>query len=242
MRITAGTHPGCRHSENQDNYKAGRLSDDTYWIVLCDGMGGASAGGKASEMAVEFLADNIEKHIPDLLSAKDIKKFMLDCAAKCNNLILEKSQSPKEPITMGTTLVMTIVRGNTAQFVHAGDSRAYVLHKNNFKQITRDHSIVQELLDCGKITPEQAYNHPNKNIITSALGVDANTRIDYNEVKLAEGDVIVICSDGLTNMINNADIVTFIKKADFFMSTERLIEAAVEAGGFDNITAVVLEA
>jgi protein phosphatase len=242
LKLAAGTHPGCRHEENQDHYRAGRLSDDTYWIVLCDGMGGASSGGKASAMAVEFLAENIEKRLPDMLSEKEVEEFMLDVVSRCNTMILQHSQSPEEPITMGTTLVMAIVRGNVAQFVHAGDSRAYVLQKNSFKQITHDHSIVQELLDSGKITQEQAYNHPNKNIITSALGVDANTRIDYNEAKLGKGDVVVVCTDGLTNMVKDSAITAMIRETDFFRVADRLIESAVEAGGYDNITAVVLEA
>ena len=167
---------------------------------------------------------------------------MLDYAERCNTMILEESQEPDRHITMGTTLVMAVVRGNDAQIVHAGDSRAYVLQRNSLKQITKDHSIVQELLDCGKITEEQAQNHPNKNIITSALGVDANTKIDYNEVKLGKGEVLLACTDGLSNMISDTDIAAIINDVDFYNAAERLVEKAVEAGGYDNVTAIVLEA
>lgn len=242
MRITASTHPGCRHEENQDFYRAGKLTDDTYWIVLCDGMGGISSGGRASEMAAEFLQESIQKQIPDLLSNEEIKQFLLDSAKRCNTLILEESQNAKKPVTMGTTLVMIVVRTNLAHIVHAGDSRAYILQRNTFKQITHDHSIVQELLDSGKITEEQAYNHPNKNIITSALGVDVETRIDYNEQKVNKGDILLACSDGLTNMIKDNEITGIIKETEFYKCAEQLVQKAVEAGGYDNITAVVLEA
>ena len=242
MRITANTHPGCRHEENQDHYRAGRLIDDTYWIVLCDGMGGASAGGQASELAVDFLSENIKKHLPDLMSDDDIKNFLLDYAERCNTMILEESQEPDRHVTMGTTVVIAVIRGSAAHIVHAGDSRAYLLQKNNLKQITKDHSIVQELLDCGKITEEQAQNHPNKNIITSALGVDANTKIDYNDVKLGKGEMLLACTDGLSNMISDTDIAVIINNVDFYSAAERLVEKAVEAGGYDNVTAIVLEA
>jgi len=240
LRMTASTHPGCRHDENQDYYKAGRLSDDTHWVVLCDGMGGVSSGGVASEMAAEFLSESIIKQVPDYLSEEEIQEFMLTIAKQCNDEILKHSQQTDHHMTMGTTLVMAVVRGNKAQIVHAGDSRAYILPKNgSMKQITQDHSIVQELLDCGKITADQAYNHPNKNIITSALGVDIETRLDYNEQKLAKGDTLVVCSDGLSNMLKDSEIAAIIKGTDFYRCAEQLIESAVKAGGYDNITVVI---
>ena len=172
---------------------------------------------------------------------KEIKEFMLDIAKQCNDMILAHSQKAEHHMTMGTTLVMIIVRGNTAHIVHAGDSRVYLLQKNGIRQITQDHSIVQELLDSGKITIEQAYNHPNKNIITSALGVDIETRLDYNELKqLAKGDILVACSDGLSNMLKDNEIMAIIRENDFYKCADRLIENAVKAGGYDNVTAVVL--
>jgi len=242
LRITGSTHPGCRHDENQDSFRGGRLSDDSYWIVLCDGMGGASSGGMASEMAVDYLTRSIQQNVPEMETADEVRTFLLDAAARCNDLILTQSQSPEIPVTMGTTVVITIIRGGLCQVVHAGDSRAYLLARDSMRQLTHDHSIVQELLDCGKITPEQAYNHPNKNIITSALCVDANTQIDYNESPIGKGDILLVCTDGLTNMVREEVIAPMLRDADFFRTADRLVEKAIEAGGFDNITAVVLEA
>lgn len=242
MKITSATHPGCRHEENQDYYRAGRLADDTHWLVLCDGMGGASSGGVASEMAVGFLSESIEKRLPDLLTAEDVKGFLKDAALRCNALILEESRRGQTPVTMGTTMVTAVIRAGMCHVVHAGDSRLYLLQKGNLKLLTHDHSIVQELLDSGKITEEQAYVHPNKNIITSALGVDESIRIDYNEHKLAKGDMLLACSDGLSNMVRDGDLVRILKETSFFDIADQLVKQAVEAGGYDNITAIVMEA
>ena len=241
MRLIANTHPGCKLEENQDHYRGGRLAGDTHWMVLCDGMGGTDSGGEASRMAVAFLAENIERKIPDLSDEEEIKNFLLECASRCSRLILERGENQDHPVVMGTTLVMAVVRGGLAQIVHAGDSRAYVLQKGNLRQVTHDHSVVQELLDSGKITPEQAANHPNKNIITSALGVDAFAKTDYNEIRLGKGDMLLLCSDGLTNMIKDTEIAWILRETEFYHITTRLIERAVEAGGYDNITAAVLE-
>ena len=242
LKITASTDAGCRHEENEDFYRAGRLADDTYWVVLCDGMGGVALGGAASALAAQYLQEEITAKIGTVTAPEDVKTFLLDAAARANTLIYERSKTGGAANAMGTTLVMAAVRGNLAQIVHAGDSRAYLVTKTAIKRLTRDHSIVQELLDTGKITPEQALNHPNKNIITSALGVDTETRIDYDECKLGKGESLLICSDGLSNMVSDDDIATIIRESDFYDSAEKLVRRAVAAGGYDNITAVVLGA
>lgn len=241
MKITACTDLGCKHTENQDFYRAGRLSDDTYWIVLCDGMGGVAEGGRASKMAGEYLQSEIQKHVVDLLTPEAVRSFMMQAVQRCNMRIYEESHKNGEKmITMGTTVVMAIVRDSLAQIVHAGDSRAYVIQKNGIKLLTKDHSIVQELVDSGRITPEQAANHPNKNIITSALGVDTETQIDYDEHKFAKGDVLLLCSDGLSNMVSDARLYEIVTDNEFYRVADKLVQSAVKAGGYDNITAVVL--
>lgn len=241
MKITAATHPGCIHDENQDHYRAGRLADDTYWMVLCDGMGGGSAGGLASELTVGFLSDSIQKYLPDLLAPEDIKVFLQESASRSNELVLEESRRAVTPSAMGTTLVLAVVRGSMAYIVHAGDSRMYLLQRGAIRQLTHDHSYVQELIDNGKLTPDQAFTHPNKNIITSAIGVDISTRIDYNEKKLSKGDMLLACSDGLSNMLKDSDIASILKETDFYSTADVLVQKAVDAGGYDNITAIVLE-
>ncbi|MEG1757641.1 MAG: serine/threonine-protein phosphatase, partial [Oscillospiraceae bacterium] len=120
-----------------------------------------------------------------------------------------------------------------------GDSRAYIVGRK-IKQVTHDHSVVQELLDSKKITSEQARNHPNKNIITSALGVEDSIRVDYNEQHISKGDSLLICTDGLSNMITDEDIMQVVQECDFYKTADILVKMAREAGGYDNITAVLL--
>ena len=242
MKITASTDLGCKHTENQDFYRAGRLSDDTCWVVLCDGMGGVRDGGAASRMAGEYLQEQICRQVTDLLTPESVRDFMLEAVRRCNRRIYACSQEADEGVTMGTTVVMAIVRGSGVQLVHAGDSRAYLVTRGTIRLLTKDHSIVQELLDSGKITPEQAKNHPNKNIITSALGVDTDTRIDYDECRFTKGDTLILCSDGLSNMVSETRMLETVRDTEFYRTADKLVKIAVDAGGYDNITAVVLRA
>ncbi len=243
MIVTAFTDPGLRHGENQDFYLAGRLSDDTYWAVLCDGMGGGTDGGEASRIAAETFGCAVCERVPDILSDEGIKDFIIETANRCNSLIYERSKNSSEnPVMMGTTIVCVIVRGGVAHIASSGDSRAYHINRSGIRQITKDHSIVQELLDCGKITAEQARNHPNKNIITSALGVDEVLRIDSYEVRLFKDDALLLCSDGLSNMLTHAEIEKIVRDEDFYACAEAMVKKSVEAGGYDNITAIVLKA
>ena len=242
MKLTAHTDIGRVYEDNQDYYVAGRLTDDTCWMILCDGMGGMSEGAKASRMAAEYLQEQIERRLLDLITPESIKIFMLEAVRRCNEMVYNHSRSLGGSAAMGTTVVMAIVRGSLAQIVHAGDSRAYHIKKREIRQITRDHSIVQELLDSGKITPEQAENHPNKNIITSALGIDSEMRVDYNEAKLAKGDMLLICSDGLSNMVSDEELYHTAHETDFYKSVQVMVEKAIAAGGYDNITVVLLGA
>ena len=239
MRITAGTDVGMRHEQNQDCYKMGRLGDDTYWMALCDGMGGVSSGGEASFIAVNYIEQAIDEALIDLSGEEKVKEFMLASVRRCNSAIYELTNSEDVSLTMGTTVVAAVIRNSVAQIVHAGDSRAYLVSKKGITQLTTDHSVVQELLESGKISEQQARNHPNKNIITSALGTEAEIRIDYNEVKLAKGDVLLLCTDGLSNMVDDSEIARIIKESSFYRGAENLVKRAVELGGFDNVTALL---
>ncbi|MEA5051102.1 MAG: protein phosphatase 2C domain-containing protein [Oscillospiraceae bacterium] len=240
MKITAMTDIGKVYEDNQDYYVAGRLSDDTYWVVLCDGMGGMKSGARASRMAGDYLQSQVEKRLVDLIEPDGVKAWMLECVQKASDLVFKEGGG--RDAVMGTTAVFAVVRNNNVQLVHAGDSRAYHITKKGIRQITRDHSMVQELLDSGRITPEQALRHPNRNIITSALGIDRRIRMDYNECRLAKGELLLICSDGLSNMLTDDELLALARKEDFYRTAPDMVRQAVDAGGFDNITAVVLGA
>ncbi len=238
MKLTGKTDIGCRYKQNQDRFKAGRLADDTYFAILCDGMGGTSKGAEASEIAVDYIEQQIKTKLCDITDPEDVEEFLFTTLEDGNKKIFALGQS--ENITMGTTAILLIVRNNLAQFVHAGDSRVYLATKKKLRQLTKDHSMVQDMLDSGKITEQQAQNHPNKNIITSALGVDFNLRVDYNEIKLKNTDVVMLCSDGLSNMVSDPEMAEIITKNEFYSTADLLIEKAIVHGGLDNITAILL--
>lgn len=130
--------------------------------------------------------------------------------------------------------------GGLAHVVHAGDSRAYLFHEGEMRQITRDHSMVQQLVDSGKITREQAAQHPKKNLITRALGVSANIVPEYNRCEIEVGDILLLCSDGLTNMISDEEIALVLREVPFFEAPSILVDRALQAGGQDNITVLLM--
>lgn len=141
---------------------------------------------------------------------------------------------------MGTTGVCAYGRRGAGACVHAGDSRAYLFHEGEMRQITRDHSMVQQLVDSGKITREQAAQHPKKNLITRALGVSANIVPEYNRCEIEVGDILLLCSDGLTNMISDEEIALVLREVPFFEAPSILVDRALQAGGQDNITVLLM--
>ena len=241
MRITAATDVGLRHEQNQDCYKLGRLSDDSYFMILCDGMGGVSSGGEASFITVNYLEQLIKERLVGL-EKEEIEDFILDAVRRSNTLVYSISKEMEQAYSMGTTIVVAIIRDNDVYIVHAGDSRAYHIVEDDIVQITTDHSVVQELLSSGKITEYQARNHPNRNIITSALGIEPELKLDFNTLKLYVNEYILICSDGLSNMLEDNEILDIVKHQDFYRVADKLIERALDLGGFDNVTALLLQA
>ena len=241
MRIVAKTDTGLVRSMNQDAYAAGELPVCAAWAVVCDGMGGASGGDVASSLAVKTISEHITSGYRDGMGAKSVRN-MLDCAISAANItIYDMSRSNESLRGMGTTVVAVIVAGGTAYISHAGDSRAYMLSEGGeLRQLTRDHSMVQELLECGKLTPEEARTHPRKNVITSALGVADSIEVDLSEEKMAPGDVLLICTDGLSNYISNDDIVEVTKNHTYYEFADELIKKANSNGGGDNITVVAV--
>lgn len=241
MVISGCTDIGCRYEENQDCYRAGKLGENLFWLLLCDGMGGLALGGKASRMAASFMGDRLQKDLVDLADINDISAYLSSLIARCNSEIFEYGKRIPDG-SMGTTVVAAVVRGQDAVIAHCGDSRAYHLQKRQFRRVTRDHSIVQELVDAGRLTEEQAMHHPNKNIITSALGVDAEAKVDIDTLRLQKGDILLLCSDGLSNMLPDSLMEQTLRDTDFYAAASTLTNMAVQAGGFDNITAVLLQA
>ena len=204
-------------------------------------MGGANGGATASRIATDTIAEQIVELYKDERYYSDIEKLIRTAIAIANQRVYDISNNVYSLNGMGTTVVTSIVKDNIVHIVHAGDSRAYLYENGSVRQVTKDHSMVQELVDIGQITPEQAQNHPNKNIITRALGTRANLRTDYNNVGFSKGNVLIMCTDGLSNYITEDSLVGYINKYAGNDLADKLIEQAKAMGGSDNITVVVIE-
>ncbi len=240
MKIVAKTDIGKVRESNQDAYAAGELPDGVAWAVVCDGMGGAAGGNVASTTAVKIISEQITSAYRPSMRGKSIKNMLVSAINAANISVYDMAQANKELTGMGTTVVCAVVTDCVAYIAHAGDSRAYMLTKAGLSQLTRDHSVVQEMVETGKITQSEAKSHPNKNIITRALGVLPEVRVDFYEQALEESDILLLCTDGLTNYVETEEICAITKDSSYYEYAEKLISRAIENGGGDNITVVTL--
>ncbi len=234
--IEGTSHVGNVRKDNQDCFEYGTLEGGASFAVVCDGMGGPGGGSLASHMATDEIAGYLSTSCRADMSREEIRDMLIKACENANAQIYRRSRMDEELEGMGTTVVLAFFAEKTVHIVHVGDSRAYLLHEGTLSQITNDHSMVQQLVDSGEISPEDARLHPQKNIITRAVGVDGFLSCDYDTVSIEPGDTVLLCTDGLTNMVSDADITALINK---HRNPDKLIQAALEAGGSDNITAVL---
>mgnify|MGYP000849420069 FL=1 len=239
MQIFSKTDRGRVRTDNQDAYFAGKITDDAVFAVVCDGMGGANAGNVASELAVRHISEYVIRSYRDGMDMTDTEKTLKNAIVSANISLYDKAVNNAELAGMGTTAVAAFVKDGTAVIAHVGDSRIYLVN-GEIKQLTRDHSVVQSLIESGKITPEDAKVHPRKNVITRALGAEENVAVDSDCLNLSNGDTLLLCSDGLTNFLDDKDILKVFQNNDISAVAERLVEEANENGGGDNITVVTV--
>lgn len=218
----------------------GRASGSVAWAVVCDGMGGAAGGNVASSTAVKLISERISSTYRLGMSSNSIRNMLTSAIAAANISVYDISKSNEELSGMGTTVVTALVADGVVCIAHAGDSRAYILSDGNLRQITKDHSVVQEMVDTGRLTPDEARDDPRKNIITRALGVGEELRIDFCEETLNNDDVLLLCTDGLTNYVDPEEINKLTNDGKFYEYAERLVNRANENGGGDNITVVTV--
>lgn len=255
MRSAGKSDVGLVRKINEDDFLCLRLNDllklenpeaDLYLCVVADGMGGRNAGEVASSMAVHEIVEFIkEKHLDVLLkkgaSEEKIFDLIREAIYYSNDRIYKKSLLNSEFVGMGTTLSMILIKDNTLFYGHVGDSRIYIIRENEITKITEDHSLVAELVRQGTIKPEEAFKHPQKNIITRALGTEYNIEVDLGKHEMKDEDYILLCSDGLSNLILDNEIMEIVLSAkDVDQACDNLIVKAKENGGFDNITVVVI--
>jgi len=234
------TDIGQIRSSNQDVYQIETLDDNACFGIVCDGMGGENGGQIASAVASQVICEELRRNYKSGLSDDDYKDIIIEAVSDGNVAVYEKAKGNPLYKGMGTTGVLALVVGNKAYIAHVGDSRLYLLRDEELYQITHDHSIVQALLDQGKITPEEAARHPQKNMITRAIGVSRFVDIDYIEVSTVEDSSLLLCSDGLTNTVSDELIKNVMLERKPEEVCDTLIRLANHAGGMDNITVVYM--
>ena len=237
------TDCGKTRFENQDSFLIENCEKASCSIlVLCDGMGGANAGGLASQLSAKAFANYVFHHLSNYsLRLSDYPRIMREACEEANGVAYAYSQFGDHLSGMGTTLVAAVLKKNGSGYIlNVGDSRAYLLHRRTLKQISKDHSLVAELLDAGIITEEQAAHHPQKNVITRALGSEQHVDADVFPVSLIPGDSLLLCSDGLSNIVPEMEIEAVLTDSESAESACRdLMELALSRGAPDNVTIVV---
>ena len=239
MKYSIMTDRGIIRETNQDNCMAACPAADSCFAVVCDGMGGAKAGDVASEIAVKVISERIAAAWRKNMSNESVINLLTTAITAANITIFDKAAEDPSLDGMGTTVVAAVVIGSRLVVAHAGDSRAYA-YTDRLVQLTKDHSLVQDMVDAGLITQAQAAVHPNRNYITRALGIGEKIEIDFSEFAFRDDEKILLCSDGLTNFVNENMIMEILSSDDCDSMAQRLVNEANRNGGGDNITAVIL--
>lgn len=240
IRYSAGTDKGKVRDRNEDNNIV--IDCDNYKVfAVADGMGGMDFGDLASSIAMDCIKKELSDCKKQSFNKSEMKKQFIRIFNLINNEIIKECFEKKSVTGMGTTLSVGILVEDILYIGHMGDSRIYIIRENKAIQITKDHSYVEELIDSGRITREQAKSHPNRNIITRALGLDRDIDVDTDTFDLIDGDKVMLCTDGLTNAVDDHEMVELIINADGpEEAVKLLINKANERGGRDNITAQLL--
>ena len=236
MNIWGITDVGLVRNENQDSFRAQQLDGQTALMVVCDGMGGARAGNVASRMAADaFVAEVCARR-----DERDLGTVLGEAVWEANDQVFSASLAHEEYRGMGTTLVAALVTPEKIWLANVGDSRGYLIGEDAICRVTRDHSFVEDLVLRGEITPEEARTHPQKNLITRALGVDRTVRVDVFE-RENRGGWLLLCSDGLSNMVTDEELRSEVVADDRETCCSRLLKRALDGGAPDNVTVVVAQ-
>lgn len=241
MKVLAISDKGQVREINQDYYYASDESSDYNIYILADGMGGYNGGEIASKLAVESVKNYIDEHINSIEKNRDaIQQLIKESMEYANSKVYEKSKTDVNLSEMGTTLDVCLIYNNKAYIGHIGDSRVYRLRKNLIRKLTTDHSYVEKLIKDGTITRAEAHHHPKKNMLTKALGCEENVEPDVMVKGFLKEDILLMCSDGLTNLLADKEMYEIITN-NLDNADKLLVQVANTRGGFDNITTVIVE-
>jgi serine/threonine protein phosphatase PrpC len=242
LKYAAKTDRGLIRELNEDSFKIIVGDNSCYFaFIVADGMGGHKCGELASRVAVEYISDSIEQASQNLAFPEKRSEALKRIVEGTNAAVYQKSLELPEASGMGTTLTMAVVTQSDITVAHVGDSRLYIVRDENIRQITEDHSYIEELIKKGTITRDEAENHPQKHIITRAIGSSLEIDIDITNMTIDSGDIFVLCTDGLTNMVSSEQILKTVKENEPEEACEQLVEAAKRNGGDDNITVIVIK-
>ncbi len=240
MQTLGASHPGRVRSSNQDAFLCGKLTESTAFVVVCDGMGGANGGNIASSIAMRCLADRLVEDYRESDSPEAIRELLESAVAEANGAVFRTAREDAELYGMGTTAVVAIASPDAVYLAHVGDSRAYMITPRDITQVTKDHSVVQDMVDKGQITAEEAKTHPQKHFLTRALGVEPELECSFTRIAFPDNGTLLICTDGLSNLVAEEMIQSLVRTFNFADIPMKLITTANLAGGSDNITVVAV--
>ena len=235
------TDQGCVRKQNQDAYQIVQLDKNSMLCVVCDGMGGAKSGNIASSLAVDVFIQEVKRSWTPSMDQEKLNQMLRGAVKLANFTVFDQAQQFEEFDGMGTTLVAVLIRSRHATVVNVGDSRAYKIDKNGIRQVSRDHSLVQLMVDRGELTPEMARTYPGKNFITRAIGTEPMVECDLFHLEMAKGDFLLLCSDGLSNVMDEQEILfEVVHGVNKQHCCQRLLDIAKSRGAPDNVTSVLV--
>ena len=235
------TDPGCVRKQNQDAYQIEQLDRNTLLCVVCDGMGGAKSGNVASNLAVEVFVEEIRRCWKPGMESERIDQMLCSAVKLANFTVFDQAAQFDEFAGMGTTLVAALIHEDCATLVNVGDSRVYGINRSGIHLLTKDHSLVQLMVDRGDLTPEVAKSYPGKNLITRAIGTEPMVMCDIYHKEISKGDYLLLCSDGLSNVMDDQEILfEVVHGVNKQHCCQRLLSIAKNRGAPDNVTSVLV--
>jgi len=236
------TDPGCIRPQNQDSYQIEELDRNTKLCVVCDGMGGAKSGNIASTLAIDVFVQEVKRSWNASMTRTNIDQVLRSAVKLANFTVYDQAAQFEDFTGMGTTLAAALVSGKNVSVVNVGDSRVYAITAGGIRQITKDHSLVQMMVERGELTPELARTYPGKNFITRAIGTDTVVECDLFHTTLDRGDCLLLCSDGLSNMMDDQEILfEVVHGVNKQQCCQRLLDIAKNRGAPDNVTSILIQ-
>ena len=241
MQVWALSDPGLTRTQNQDAYQIESLDKNTLLCVVCDGMGGAKSGNVASTLAADVFTQEVKRSWTPDMDPERLDQMLYGAVKLANFTVYDQAQQFEEFNGMGTTLVALLIRGKKASIINVGDSRAYLVDNSGITQVTTDHSLVQMMISRGELAPEKAKYYPGKNLITRAIGTEAQVTCDIFHRKVEKGACFLLCTDGLSNLMDDQEILFEVAHGqDKAQCCERLLDIAKKRGAPDNVTSVLV--